>query len=88
MQTNSINSNSTNFKNSFGIGNNVSNECVFGYISGVIILISITIYLYYIILDYKDEHYRIRSVDKNIWIGGLFLLLIMSFFIMTFCLKN
>ncbi len=59
----------------------ISTNCIFGYSSGVIVIVSIITYLYFIILDYKDENYKERPLNKSIWIYGLFLLLLLSFFL-------
>ena len=38
------------------------------YINFITILIAITLYSYFLILDYKDELFVTRTFEKNMWI--------------------
>ena len=57
---------------------------IFNYSSSIVLLISIILYLYYLILDYKDQEQTERPKSKTIWVYGFFILLILGFFISSY----
>jgi len=76
---------------------NLIDKCLFSYISNAIFLIGITVFLYYFILDYKEQlkdpndqtnkYIRpqyIRPQYKTNWIYGFLILLLSGFFISSY----
>jgi len=63
-----------------------SNDNFFSFSSSITFIISIIIYLYYLILDYKEQNDKNRPVYKKIWIWGFFILLFCGFFLSSYCL--
>ena len=58
---------------------------IFGTCSSIIFLVALTIYLYYLIVDYSDPDLIKRDLSKKIWIYGMFLLMILGFFLSSYC---
>ena len=58
-------------------------DCFFNYSSGFVFIVGIVIYLYFLILDYKEQN--VYDISKQIWIYGFFILLLGGFFITYKC---
>lgn len=57
-----------------------NSEYFFSYTSSGVFIIAIVIYLYYLILEYKDPEPN-RSISKQIWIWTFFVMLFLGFFL-------
>ena len=59
-------------------------NCAFSYVSSVIFLIGIIVYIYFLVIDSQEE--GTRSNSDQVWVWGMFVLLIVGFLISSFCI--
>ena len=59
-------------------------NCAFSYISSVIFIIGIIAYIYLLVKDSWEEGERSNS--DTVWVWGMFVLMIVGFFISSFCI--
>jgi predicted membrane channel-forming protein YqfA (hemolysin III family) len=59
-------------------------NCAFSYISSIIFLIGIIVYIYVLVIDSCEE--GTRSNSDTVWVWGMFILLIVGFLVSSYCI--
>jgi len=60
-------------------------KCIFNWISTFVILFGLLLYIYNIVIDSQEPDINNRPIVDTIWIWTFFILLIIAFFLNTFC---
>lgn len=54
------------------------------YINFLVILIGITFYSFFLVVDYKDKLFDTRSEEKNLWTAIFFVFLITTLYLIRY----